>query len=59
MQFFNGTGTQRSGGQICLSRSERYASDLTNDYFTSGALVSNAISSHRWVSSGTCTKWAV
>ncbi len=43
VQFFNGTGTQWSGGHICLSRNEGYASDLTNDYFTSGYRVSNAI----------------
>ncbi|MFJ8144404.1 hypothetical protein ACIQ8D_13020 [Streptomyces sp. NPDC096094] len=59
VQFFNGTGTQWSGGNICLSRNEGYASDLTNDFFTSGYRVSNAISSHRWVSAGTCSKWAV
>ncbi|MET9105549.1 hypothetical protein [Streptomyces zhihengii] len=58
VQFFNGTSTW-TGGHICLSRNEGYASDLTNDYFTSGVLVSNAISSHRWVSAGTCDKWAV
>ncbi|MGW0828339.1 hypothetical protein [Streptomyces sp. NPDC002845] len=59
VQFFNGTGTQWSGGYICLSRNEGYASDLTDDYFTSGYRVSNAISSHRWVSASTCSKWAV
>ncbi|MEV3931799.1 MULTISPECIES: hypothetical protein [unclassified Streptomyces] len=58
VKFYNGTGTGWTGGYICLSRNEGYASDLTNDYFTSGSRVSNAISSHRWVSAGNCSKWA-
>lgn len=58
VQFFNGTGTGWTGGHTCLARSEHYASDLTNNYFTSGASANNSISSHRWVSASTCDRWA-
>ncbi|MEV0223251.1 hypothetical protein [Streptomyces sp. NPDC050704] len=57
VQFFNGTNTW-TGGHTCLSRNERYASDLTNNYFTSGASANNSISSHRWVHASTCDRWA-
>ncbi|MFD6286516.1 hypothetical protein [Streptomyces sp. NPDC060205] len=57
-QFFNGTGTW-TGGWICLSRSEGFASNLSDDKFSSGATVNNAISSHRFVTGPTCgNEWA-
>ncbi|MEU8651312.1 hypothetical protein [Streptomyces sp. NPDC048737] len=59
VQFFNGTGTSWTGGHICLSRAEGYASNLTDDYFTTGHSANNAISSHRWVGASTCDRWAV
>ncbi|MDO0932591.1 hypothetical protein QQY66_13120 [Streptomyces sp. DG2A-72] len=58
VQFFNGTGTGWTGGHTCLARSEHYASDLTNNYFTSGYSANNSISSHRWVGASTCDRWA-
>jgi hypothetical protein len=58
VQFFNGTGTGWTGGHTCLSRNEGYASDLTDNYFTSGYSANNSISSHRWVSASTCDRWA-
>lgn len=58
VQFFNGTGTGWTGGHICLSRNEGYASDLTDNTFTSGHSANNSISSHRWVSASTCDRWA-
>ncbi|WP_406351843.1 hypothetical protein [Streptomyces sp. NBC_00658] len=58
VQFFNGTGTGWTGGHTCLSRNEGYASDLTDNYFTSGYSANNSISSHRWVNASTCDRWA-
>ncbi|WP_328491323.1 hypothetical protein OHS59_00170 [Streptomyces sp. NBC_00414] len=58
VQFFNGTSTW-TGGYICLARSEWFASNLSDDEFSSGVTVNNAISSHRWVTSPTCgNNWA-
>ncbi|WP_338897674.1 hypothetical protein WBG99_20455 [Streptomyces sp. TG1A-60] len=54
VQFFNGTGTDWAGGSSCLKRSEFYASNLTDDYFTSGHVINDAISSHRWVPESYC-----
>ncbi|NEA98875.1 hypothetical protein [Streptomyces sp. SID13726] len=58
VQFFNGTGQDWAGGHICLSRNEAYASDLSDNYFHNGVSANNAISSHRWVSAGSCDSWA-
>ncbi|MER7577950.1 hypothetical protein [Streptomyces sp. NPDC126514] len=59
VQFFNGTGTGWTGGYICLSRNEGFASNLADDEFSSGATVNNAISSHRWVVYTACgNNWA-
>ncbi|MFF0680108.1 hypothetical protein ACFYVW_16125 [Streptomyces tendae] len=59
VQFFNGTGSGWTGGYICLSRSEGFASNLADDEFSSGATVNNAISSHRWVVYTACDNhWA-
>lgn len=58
VQFFNGTGTGWTGGYTCLSRSEHFASDLTDNTFTSGVSANNSISSHRWVVPSTCNRWA-
>lgn len=55
--IFNGTGTDWSGGYICLSSDEAYASDLVDDKFSSGLSANNGISSHRRVTDGTCSNW--
>jgi hypothetical protein len=57
VQFFNGTDTY-TGGHTCLSRIEGFASDLTDNTFTSGVSANNSISSHRWVDAGACDRWA-
>ncbi|NJP99578.1 hypothetical protein [Streptomyces zingiberis] len=57
VQFFNGTGTGWTGGYSCLKRSEFYADNLTDDYFTSGHVVNDNISSHRWVRTGDCSRF--
>ncbi|MFD6274496.1 hypothetical protein ACFWFI_02725 [Streptomyces sp. NPDC060209] len=59
VQFFNGTGTGWTGGYICLSRNEGFASSLADDKFSSGTTANNAISSHRWVVYTACgNNWA-
>ncbi|MFD5098262.1 hypothetical protein [Streptomyces albidochromogenes] len=55
VQFFNDAGT--TGGYSCLKRGEFYASNLTNDYFTSGHVVNDNISSHRWVREQDCGRF--
>ncbi|MGR4880687.1 hypothetical protein ACIPUC_14935 [Streptomyces sp. LARHCF249] len=50
--------TNYAGGHICLSRNEAYASDLSNDTMHNGVSANNTISSHQWVSSSNCSKWA-
>jgi hypothetical protein len=57
VQFFNGTGQDWAGGYTCLSRNEAYASNLSDNYFTSGYKVNEAISSHRWVTESKCSRW--
>ncbi|WAX78997.1 hypothetical protein [Streptomyces sp. KMM 9044] len=57
VQFFNGTGTGWTGGYSCLARSEFYADNLTDDYFTSGYVINDAISSHRWVPASYCGRF--
>ncbi|WP_405589820.1 hypothetical protein [Streptomyces sp. NBC_01190] len=52
--LYNGTGTDWGGGYTCLRKNEYYASNLSDNTFTSGAGVDNAISSHRWVSESAC-----
>ncbi|GHH45726.1 peptidase inhibitor family I36 protein [Streptomyces candidus] len=47
------------GGHICLSRSEGWASNLSDDTLTNGAPANNNISSHAWASASNCSKWAV
>ncbi|MEU2251330.1 hypothetical protein [Streptomyces sp. NPDC019224] len=56
--FYNGTGSG-GGGYICLSRAEGYASNLTDDYFTTGYSANNSISSHKWSAHSSCSNWAV
>ncbi|GAA1422997.1 hypothetical protein GCM10009601_25350 [Streptomyces thermospinosisporus] len=51
---YNGTGTDWGGGYSCLARSEYYASNLSDDKFSSGAGVNNGISSHRWAWNSEC-----
>ncbi|MFD5102115.1 hypothetical protein [Streptomyces albidochromogenes] len=51
---YNGTGTDWGGGYSCLARSEYYASNLNDDYFSSGAGVNDGISSHRWAWNSEC-----
>lgn len=51
---YNGTGTDWGGGYSCLARSEYYASNLSDNYFSSGAGVNNGISSHQWVWNSSC-----
>ncbi|NBM15723.1 hypothetical protein [Streptomyces sp. GC420] len=51
---YNGTGTDWGGGYACLARSEYYASNLSDDSFSSGAGVNNGISSHRWAWNSEC-----
>ncbi|MFI6874957.1 hypothetical protein ACIBL6_16135 [Streptomyces sp. NPDC050400] len=60
VQFFNGTGQDWAGGYACLSPNELYASNLSDNYFTSGAKLNYGISSHRWVSKDRCSakSWA-
>ncbi|MEV8353410.1 hypothetical protein ACFVTT_17990 [Streptomyces niveus] len=58
VQFFNGTGTDWTGGNICLKSSERFASSLADNDFSSGVSANDAISSHRWVLGGACDAWA-
>ncbi|MER5892510.1 hypothetical protein [Streptomyces sp. NPDC001876] len=55
--FYNGTGG--SGGHICLSRSEGWASNLSDDSFTTGVSANNTISSHAWSAASSCSRWAV
>ncbi|MFI2415663.1 hypothetical protein [Streptomyces sp. NPDC018947] len=57
VQFFNGTGTDWAGGHSCLKKSELYADDLNDNYFTSGVPVGQNISSHRWVWEGECDRF--
>ncbi|HWU08207.1 MAG TPA: peptidase inhibitor family I36 protein [Streptomyces sp.] len=57
VKFYNGTG--HSGGHICLSRSEGWASSLSNDTYSTGVSANNSISSHAWASASNCSKWAV
>lgn len=52
------SGTVYTLGHICLSRNEKYASNLSDDNMSNGASANNTISSHQWVSSGSCSKWA-
>lgn len=54
VKFYNGTGAFPNGGYICLTKVEGFVSDLRDDFFTSGPVVDNAISSHQWVVPGTC-----
>lgn len=56
VQFFNGTGPFPNGGYTCLSRNEGFASDLSDNDFTTGHSADDAISSHRWVDD--CNRWA-
>jgi len=58
VQFFNGTGTGWTGGNTCLSRNEGFASDLSDNDFSSGVSANDSISSHRWVLGGACDAWA-
>ncbi|MGX1908587.1 hypothetical protein ACWIID_06980 [Streptomyces phaeochromogenes] len=53
-----------SGGHICLTKDEKYASTLVdnndpypNDRFSNGDPVDNRISSHRWVNENSCSKF--
>ncbi|MFJ6849614.1 peptidase inhibitor family I36 protein [Streptomyces sp. NPDC091271] len=57
VKFYNGTGG--TGGHICLSRSEGWASSLLGDSFTTGAAANNSISGHAWSSAANCSRWAV
>ncbi|MBD0838711.1 hypothetical protein [Streptomyces sp. TRM68416] len=57
VQVFNGTGQDWGGGHTCIKKSEKYMSDLDGFTFTSGASVSNGISSHRWVEESKCGKF--
>ncbi|MGW0494695.1 hypothetical protein ACWD0Z_04465 [Streptomyces sp. NPDC003007] len=43
-----------SGGHVCLAPGELYADNLTDNRFTDGTLVNNAISAHRWVNGSAC-----
>ncbi|GAA2996004.1 hypothetical protein Sfulv_38630 [Streptomyces fulvorobeus] len=57
VKFYNGTGG--TGGHICLSRTEGWASSLLGDTFTTGVAANNAISGHAWSTASNCSKWAV
>ncbi|TXS19048.1 peptidase inhibitor family I36 protein [Streptomyces sp. wa22] len=57
VKFYSGTGG--TGGHICLSRSEGWASNLSDDDFTNGASANNSISGHAWSSASNCSRWAV
>ncbi|MCX2184069.1 hypothetical protein KV205_26560 [Streptomyces sp. SKN60] len=63
VQFFPGAfGTFDYNHQICLLRSEGYASDLRDDYWFEDprfGTVNNSIGSHRWVSRDACAAFAV
>ncbi|MGW0551889.1 hypothetical protein [Streptomyces altiplanensis] len=61
VQFFevtNGPGPNGFIYSTCLTRSEGYASTLSDEYWSDDRLfgtVNNNISSHRWVAGTTCT----
>lgn len=44
-------------GYTCLSPNEYFADNLSDNYFTNGYVVNNNIRSHRWVASGSCSRW--
>lgn len=54
VKIYNETGDDWGGSYSCLTRGVLYASDLSNDRFSSGAIVNNAISSHKWVPQVEC-----
>ncbi|MFE2016890.1 hypothetical protein ACFW9O_02420 [Streptomyces sp. NPDC059499] len=55
--FYN--WANRGGGHICLSRSEGWASNLSDDSYTTLLSANNSISSHAWSAASSCSKWAV
>ncbi|MBM7437312.1 peptidase inhibitor family I36 protein [Streptomyces sp. HB132] len=57
VKFYGATGY--GGGHICLSRSEGWASNLSDDRLSNGASANNNISSHAWANASACSKWAV
>ncbi|MGW3288705.1 peptidase inhibitor family I36 protein [Streptomyces sp. NPDC001002] len=42
------------GGHTCLAPGELYADNLTDDWFTSGVVVNDNISSHEWLTAFHC-----
>ncbi|MFJ5999913.1 hypothetical protein [Streptomyces sp. NPDC092370] len=42
------------GANVCLAPGERYADVLTDDRFSDGTVVNDAISGHRWVNGNAC-----
>ncbi|MFC7840874.1 peptidase inhibitor family I36 protein [Streptomyces sp. NPDC001046] len=43
-----------TGGHACLAPGELYADNLTDNRFTSGVIVNDNITSHRWVARSAC-----
>jgi hypothetical protein len=43
-----------AGGHVCLAPGEGYADDLTDNRFSDGTVVNDAISAHRWVNGTAC-----
>ncbi|MDJ1645383.1 peptidase inhibitor family I36 protein [Streptomyces pakalii] len=53
VMFFR--NTNQSGPHTCLTPGELYADDLRDNRFTDGSVVTNAISSHKWVTRSACS----
>lgn len=56
VKFYNGTGG--TGGHTCLSRAEGWASNLSDNTFTTGVSANNSISGHAWSVASNCSRWA-
>ncbi|WP_216589996.1 hypothetical protein [Streptomyces brasiliscabiei] len=54
VKILDGTGQDWDGGHVCLTGSQRYASDLSEHTFSDGTGADNAISSHTWVLAADC-----
>ncbi|MFC9270673.1 hypothetical protein ACFTXJ_23205 [Streptomyces zhihengii] len=57
VQVINGTGQDWGGGYTCLTKGEKYMSDLGGFTFSSGEPVDNGISSHQWITEKSCGDW--
>ncbi|MFF3288154.1 hypothetical protein [Streptomyces sp. NPDC003023] len=55
VKFYRHSGY--GGGHGCLTRGEKYADSLGDNTFSDGSSANNNISSHKWVSSGSCSRF--